>query len=51
MKVGVVKRPGEIKDWVDEEDFYSEEARILLVEDDELESWESGFMQGYEEAE
>jgi hypothetical protein len=50
MKLGVFKRPEEVKDWVNEEDFYSEEARVLLVEDDELSPEESGFMQGYEEA-
>ena len=51
MKLGVHKRPEEIQEWVNKEDFYSEEARILLVEDDELSPEESGFMQGYEEAE
>ena len=46
MKLGVTKRPEEIKEWIDEEDFYSEEARILLVEADELRPEENGCMQG-----
>ena len=33
-----------------EDDFYTEENRRALVEDDELSPTEAGFMQGYEEA-
>jgi hypothetical protein len=53
MKMGVFRKPEEVdvKDWMNEEDFYSEEARILLTDDDEMSTEESGFMQGYEEAE
>ena len=47
MKMHVAKKPEEVKEWIDEEDFYSEEARILLIEDDELSMEEEGFMQGY----
>ena len=47
MKLHITKKPSEIKDWIDEEDFYSEDARILLIEDDELSGEEDGFMQGY----
>ncbi|HLC19668.1 MAG TPA: hypothetical protein VJK72_02035 [Candidatus Nanoarchaeia archaeon] len=49
MKMHIAKKPSEIeiKDWIDEEDFYSEDARILLIEDDELSGEEEGFMQGY----
>jgi hypothetical protein len=36
-------------DWV-EEDIYSEKARWLLVEDDEMSAEEDGFMEGYEGA-
>lgn len=31
-----------------DEDVYSEEGRELLEEDDEMEEWEEGFMQGAE---
>jgi len=51
MKVGVFRKPEDIKDWMNKEDFYSEEARILLTDDDEMSAEESGFMQGYDEAE
>ena len=34
-----------------ESDVYSEKARMLLIEDDELTPEEEGFMEGYEEAE
>ena len=37
-------------DWVDDVDIYSDEARMLLVEDDELSLEEEGFMEGYEGA-
>lgn len=36
-------------DWVDD-DVYSEKARVLLVDDDEMTPEEAAFMQGYEEA-
>ncbi len=49
MKAGVLRKPSELKEWVHEEDFYSEDARILLMDDDELTAEESGFMEGYEE--
>ena len=47
MKMHIAKKSSEIKDWIDEEDFYSEDTRILLMEDDELSMEEEGFMQGY----
>ena len=51
MKTGVLKTVQELeqKDWLNKEDFYEEDARILLLEDDELTPAETGFMQGYEE--
>ncbi len=36
---------------VEDEDIYSEKARVLLLEDDEISAEEDGFMEGYEEAE
>ena len=50
MKTSVFVKPEEIeaKEWIDEENFYEEDARILLLEDDELTSSEIGFMQGYD---
>lgn len=35
---------------IDDNDIYLEEARVLLVDDDELTPEEAAFMQGYEEA-
>jgi len=51
MKTGEFMRVQDIeqKEWVNKEDFYEEDARILLVEDDELTSGESGFMKGYDD--
>jgi hypothetical protein len=37
------------KDW-EEEDIYSEAARELLLEDEELSPGEAAFMKGYDEA-
>ena len=34
----------------DDIDIYSEEVRESMLEDDELISWENGFMSGYENA-
>ena len=34
----------------DDIDIYSEEVRESMLEDDELTSWENGFMSGYENA-
>lgn len=46
-----MSRYAEIEDdWVDDENVYSEDARNILVEDDELSTEEAGFMQGYDEA-
>ena len=36
-------------DWIEEENIYSEDARTLLVEEDELSPEEAAFMQGYNE--
>ncbi|HLD33445.1 MAG TPA: hypothetical protein VJB66_01880 [Candidatus Nanoarchaeia archaeon] len=49
--MGVFKTAQELeqKDWINEEDFYEEDARILLLEDDELTPAEDGFMKGYDE--
>ena len=51
MRMGVFKTAQELehKDWINEEDFYEEDARILLLEDDELTPAEDGFMKGYDE--
>ena len=54
MKLGTYIKPEELE--VEElhtnkEDFYDEDARILLLEDDELTAEEIGFMEGYEEKE
>lgn len=39
------------KDFViEEETIYCEDSRERLLEDDEIESWESGFMQGWDSA-
>jgi len=35
---------------LDDESIYSEDVRERLLEDDEIDSMEAGFMQGYEEA-
>lgn len=53
MKMNVYKKPQEIEDdWVDDEhDVYSDKARFLLVEDDEMTPEEECFMSGYGEAE
>ena len=32
----------------EERDIYNEEKRIKMLEDDEIDSFEEGFMQGYE---
>ncbi|MFC1801238.1 hypothetical protein ACFLZB_02150 [Nanoarchaeota archaeon] len=37
-------------DWVDDIDIYSDRARELLIEDDEISVEEEAFMRGYEEA-
>ena len=53
MKTRVFVKPEEVelklKDRINEEDFYDEDARIVLMDDDELSAEESGFMQGYDE--
>lgn len=38
--------------WESEEDngIYSEDIRETLMDDDEIDSWEEGFMKGYDEA-
>ena len=33
-----------------DDSIYTREARLHLLEDDELSTWEEAFMQGYEEA-
>jgi hypothetical protein len=38
------------EEWFDEENIYSEDARELELEDDEISPEEAGFMRGYEEA-
>ena len=51
MRMEVRKRFREIEDdWIDEVDVYSDKARRLLVEDDEMTPAESGFMEGYDDA-
>jgi len=50
MKMHEVKKPEQVKDWADEEDFYTEDARIVMIDDDELSAEEIGFMDGYEGA-
>lgn len=40
----------ESDDWFDEENIYSEDARELLLEEDELSPEEEAFMRGYDEA-
>lgn len=40
----------EVEEPIEEETIYSEDYRERLLEDDEISPWESGFMQGWEEA-
>ena len=34
---------------LEEEDIYTDEGREAQLEDDEINDWEAGFMEGYEE--
>lgn len=48
------KKPKDLEeeeDWIDNQDVYSERARLEMVEDDEISSEEDGFMEGYDAAE
>jgi hypothetical protein len=40
-----------VEDFMKDDSFYSEEERVELAEDDELEPWEVAWMKGYDEAE
>lgn len=44
-----MKKEDEQKEDEDEDDFYKEDSRDALVEDDELSPAEAGFMQGYDQ--
>ena len=47
---GMGKLFDEEDDYFDEENIYSEEAREMLLEEDELSPEEEAFMRGYDEA-
>lgn len=46
----VVMKFRELEETIEEENIYSEDYRERLLDDDEITPWESGFMQGWEEA-
>ena len=38
------------EDWMEEENFYSEDTRTVLLDGDEISPEEAAFMKGYDEA-
>lgn len=50
MERELEKKREKEEDFFDDEDVYSEKARDVLVDDDEMTLEEEGFMEGYEEA-